>query len=445
MTSSMSAAFIAILLLTVLLAAIKAVRLSIQSLVIGLVGAITGLLCGALLSVPLGTLPEPFSTILPIILTILLAICLSAVALSQREGILKHFPLLNVGPKLPNTPQVSAAPGEPVPAPFEHQIVVDTSVIIDGRIADIAGTGFVRGELLVPRFVLAELQNIADSEDAMRRGRGRRGLEMLKIIRETSGLVVTVVEEDFEEIKEVDAKLVAMAKARGADVMTTDFNLNRVAQIEGVRVLNINELTNAIRPVVIPGEQMVVHIVQKGKERGQGVGYLADGTMIVVDQGDGLIGQSVATEVTRVFQTVAGKMIFAAPIKQQKAAKEQPPAVRPMGDRARGRVPKPAVPPETIPAETQVLGSSVSTLPTATKAPDQAMPTVSGESRPQQPSGPRQNPSRQGRGPRHSASGGHRFRSQSQIEDSLVSHTNAEPTSSATPAEAAAPAIDPRA
>jgi uncharacterized protein YacL len=167
----------------------------------------------------------------------------------------------------------------------------------------------------VPRFVLAELQNIADSDDAMRRGRGRRGLEVLNRLRETSGIEVEVIEQDAPEIKEVDAKLVALAQTRSCNVLTTDYNLNRVAQIQGVRVLNINELANAIRPVVLPGEELMVRLVQPGKEKNQGVGYLADGTMIVVENGDKLMGQEVMTEVTRVFQTVAGKMIFAMPKK----------------------------------------------------------------------------------------------------------------------------------
>jgi uncharacterized protein YacL len=194
-----------------------------------------------------------------------------------------------------------------------RQILVDTSVIIDGRISDIAKAGFAPGKLLVPRFVLAELQNIADSDDAMRRGRGRRGLEMLNALRVTKGVESEIIEADMPQIAEVDHKLVGLAKKLGADILTTDFNLNRVAQIEGVRVLNINELANAIRPVVLPGEEMTVKIVQAGKERSQGVGYLSDGTMIVVDSGDKLIGKEVDVEVTRVFQTVAGKMIFAAP------------------------------------------------------------------------------------------------------------------------------------
>lgn len=190
--------------------------------------------------------------------------------------------------------------------------LVDTSVIIDGRIVDIAKAGFAPGKLLIPRFVLHELQHIADSSDAMRRGRGRRGLEALSTMRE-SGVDMEILDQDFPEIPEVDAKLVRLGRELKANILTTDYNLNRVASIEGVRVLNINELANAVRPVILPGETMDIKVVQPGKEKNQGVGYLADGTMIVVDGGDRLMGQEVHVEITRVFQTVAGKMLFAAP------------------------------------------------------------------------------------------------------------------------------------
>lgn len=193
----------------------------------------------------------------------------------------------------------------------KSQILVDTSAIIDGRIADIVKSGFVPGKLLVPRFVLAELQNIADSEDSMRRSRGRRGLEMLNLIRENPAVELDIIEENPEDVKEVDHKLVYLAREYGTDILTTDYNLNRVATIEQVKVLNINELANAIKAVVIPGEEMKVKVVQKGKEKNQGLAYLADGTMIVVEKGDKLLGKEVSVEVTRIFQTVAGKMIFA--------------------------------------------------------------------------------------------------------------------------------------
>ena len=278
-------------------------RLSLQNLVLSLVGALVGLLLGALLSVPVSRLPSPFGDLLPIIITLVIVGVMIQVAMQQRSAVVAQVPFLEM--KLGKNGTKPPAAG--------NQILVDTSVIIDGRIADIAKAGFIPGRLLVPRFVLAELQNIADSDDAMRRGRGRRGLEILNGLRADEGIEVEIIEADPEDVAEVDAKLIRLAQQQGTDILTTDFNLNRVAQIEGVRVLNINELSNAIRPVVLPGEEMAVKIVQAGKERGQGVGYLPDGTMIVVDQGDKLIGQEVLTEVTRVFQTVAGKMIFASP------------------------------------------------------------------------------------------------------------------------------------
>lgn len=226
--------------------------------------------------------------------------------LSQNQRIIQFLPHPKEGKKTDERGKSKK------PTNRANRIMVDTSVIIDGRIADIVETGFVTGTMYVPRFVLAELQNIADSEDQMRRNRGRRGLEVLNNMRSSSRVTIEVLEDNPSEIREVDAKLVAVAKKYQAAILTTDYNLNRVATIEKVLVLNINELANAIKPVVLPGEEMMVKIVQAGKEKHQGVGYLADGTMIVVEGGDKLIGQEVKTEVTRIFQTVAGKMIFAA-------------------------------------------------------------------------------------------------------------------------------------
>lgn len=208
------------------------------------------------------------------------------------------------------------------------QILVDTSAIIDARIADIIKTGFIPGKLLVPRFVLQELQNIADSDNSLRRQRGRRGLEALNAMREQPGVEIEVVEDNPTHIKEVDHKLIYLARKHNCNILTTDYNLNRVASIEGVKILNINELANAIRAVVIPGEEMVVKVVQPGKERHQGVGYLADGTMIVVENGGSMIGQEVHCEVTRMLQSPAGKMIFAvpktAPSGQSRSASSRP-------------------------------------------------------------------------------------------------------------------------
>ncbi|MCR5757704.1 MAG: PIN/TRAM domain-containing protein [Selenomonas sp.] len=191
--------------------------------------------------------------------------------------------------------------------------LLDTSVIIDGRIADICETGFLEGTLLIPVFVLEELQHIADSADALKRVRGRRGLDILQKIRQESRMKVKITEEDFEDIPEVDSKLVQLAQQVGGKIITNDFNLNKVAQLRGVEVLNINALSNAVKPVVIPGESMQASIVKSGKEAGQGVAYLEDGTMIVVENGNRFIGETIEVEVTSALQTAAGRMIFAKP------------------------------------------------------------------------------------------------------------------------------------
>ena len=189
--------------------------------------------------------------------------------------------------------------------------LIDTSVLIDGRIADLAETGFLEGNLLIPQFVLHELQRIADSPDDMRRARGRRGLDIIKALQEDDSLVdLEIIDDDPEDVREVDAKLVRLARKFDAKVMTNDFNLNKVAQIEGVKVLNINDLANALKPAVLPDEQMKLRIVKEGKEALQGVGYLDDGTMVVVDGGKPHVGMDVSVLVTSVLQTTAGRMIF---------------------------------------------------------------------------------------------------------------------------------------
>ncbi len=192
----------------------------------------------------------------------------------------------------------------------QNRKLLDTSVIIDGRIADISETGFLEGDFVVPQFILQELQHIADSPDSLKRARGRRGLDILNKMKKMNQIEVKIVEEDFPKIKEVDAKLVALGRAMGAKVVTNDFNLNKVAELQGVPVLNINELANAIKPVVLPGESMRVFIIKEGKEQNQGVAYLEDGTMVVVDNGKKLIGKNVDVTVTSVLQTTAGRMIF---------------------------------------------------------------------------------------------------------------------------------------
>ncbi len=189
--------------------------------------------------------------------------------------------------------------------------VIDTSVIIDGRIVDVCEAGFIEGSFIIPQFILQELQHIADSTDSLRRARGRRGLDILHKIQKMTNITVKIVDEDFPKIKEVDAKLVALARLLGAKIITNDFNLNKVAELQGVTVLNLNELANALKPVVLPGETMNIFIAKEGKESNQGVGYLDDGTMVVVDNARKSINQQMDVVVTSVLQTTAGRMIFA--------------------------------------------------------------------------------------------------------------------------------------
>jgi uncharacterized protein YacL len=191
--------------------------------------------------------------------------------------------------------------------------ILDTSVIIDGRIADISRTGFIEGELIVAEFVLEELRHIADSSDALKRTRGRRGLDVLNAIQKENNVKVRVTSEDFEDVHEVDIKLLKLAQKYGGAVVTNDFNLNKVAELQGVKVLNINDLANAVKPVVLPGEEMAIQVVKEGKENRQGIAYLDDGTMIVVEEGKRLIGEDIQVVVTSVLQTSAGRMIFAKP------------------------------------------------------------------------------------------------------------------------------------
>jgi uncharacterized protein YacL len=188
--------------------------------------------------------------------------------------------------------------------------IIDTSVIIDGRIVDICKTKFLDGKMIIPRFVLKELQQIADSTDPIKRQRGRRGLEILHTIQKEAGQDIALNEEDFPEVPDVDAKLVKLAQLLEAKILTVDFNLNRVAGIQGVKVLNINELANALKPVVFPGEQMQIKLIKEGKEHNQAIGYLDDGTMVVVEEARRFIGQEVKVVVTSVLQTQAGRMIF---------------------------------------------------------------------------------------------------------------------------------------
>jgi uncharacterized protein YacL len=265
--------------------------------VLGVVGILIGLLMGALIGIPLSQVGGPVGSALPVIVSLMLGAIMAGAFMYKRDSILKA-----VG---------GVTPGGRRGAP--HKVVVDTSAVIDGRIVDIGKTGFILGSLVAPRFVLDELQRIADSPDALRRNRGRRGLEMLAALQKDSVTPVEISEATYPELDEVDAKLVALARDTGAAILTNDYNLNRVAELQGIRVLNINELANAVKAVVHPGEEMNVKIIQEGKEPGQGVGYLDDGTMIVVEGGSRFLERNVPITVTRVLQTVAGRMIFAQP------------------------------------------------------------------------------------------------------------------------------------
>jgi len=230
--------------------------------------------------------------------------------------------------------------------PRRRYKVLDTSVIIDGRIADICETGFMDGTLVIPQFVLKELQLVADSSDSMKRNRGRRGLDILQKIQKMSGLDVTVSDMDFPDIREVDLKLIELARTLQGKIVTNDFNLNKVAQLRGVEVLNINELANSLKPVVLPGELMKVFILKEGKEYNQGVAYLDDGTMVVVDNARKLIGKTIDVVVTSVLQTTAGKMIFGRYIDAAAASQVVTPPAAAVAD---GR-PRPQIPPSAAAA-----------------------------------------------------------------------------------------------
>lgn len=280
------------------------VSLSAAQIIAGFIGLAAGLLLGLLLAFPLSRLPEPFGPVLPFLAAVGFgSLSLGVVTLRYKD----LFQILNI--KLPTSKPDEAA----TTAPAKEQWLLDTSVIIDGRIADISASGFMRGELVVPRFVLNELQYVADSSDGMRRARGRRGLEVLKHLQKESPAPVKIVNDDPGGSQRVDEKLVLLAKKWNCPVLTNDYNLNKVASLQGVTVLNINELANAVKTVLLPGETLRIQIVQPGKENGQGVGYLEDGTMVVVEDGQNYLDQRVDVSVTKVLQTAAGRMIFAKP------------------------------------------------------------------------------------------------------------------------------------
>ncbi len=280
----------------------KLLKMPLNDVLAGLLGLGIGLIIANLLGAAL--VPVPLvGRYMPILLSVVFGYTGINVAIHKREELAAlSFPAF-LGGKERHKEKVATQSGQ--------YKILDTSVIIDGRIADICQSGFIEGTLLIPGFVLEELQHIADSSDLLKRNRGRRGLDILNRIQKEMGVLVQIDNRNFEDVAEVDAKLVRLGQLINGKILTNDYNLNKVAELQGVTVMNINELANAVKPVVLPGEEMVVHVVKDGKESGQGVAYLDDGTMIVVDNGRKHLGDTVDVLVTSVLQTAAGRMIFA--------------------------------------------------------------------------------------------------------------------------------------
>ena len=290
-------------------------------IIVSLIGVLVGLILANLIGTPFSRLPIVGSYV-PIILSIVLALTGAKVALHKSKDILGLF--YRSGP--PGEDGLSVKAEETAQDHLEDAVVdtdslpvelaasnklLDTSVIIDGRVSDILKTGFLEGNLVIPHFVLDELQRLSDSSDNLKRAKGRRGLDFIHELQESFRHVVIVKDLEYEMIQDVDSKLIALAKDTGSIIVTNDFNLNKVASIQGIRVLNINDLANAVKPVVIPGEEMTAYLLREGKESGQAVAYLQDGTMIVVEGGRKYIGNRIRVAVTSVLQTSAGRMIFA--------------------------------------------------------------------------------------------------------------------------------------
>jgi len=284
----------------------RVAKVAPQELVWGAIGLILGLVAGYLLTSPLSSLPI-VGQFLPIIVSVLLGYVGLVIGVKKREDLGSVSSFIRRDRDREKKEKEATKPAGDSPK------ILDTSVVIDGRILDVLKSGFLEGTIVVPAFVLEELRHIADSADVLKRNRGRRGLDILNRIQKDLEHPVKIMEHDFGAQIEVDMKLLRLAKFLGGKVLTNDYNLNKVAALEGVPVLNINELANAVKPVVLPGEEMVVNIVKDGKEPGQGVAYLDDGTMIVVENGRRFIGDSIEVLVTSVLQTAAGRMIFAKP------------------------------------------------------------------------------------------------------------------------------------
>ena len=277
--------------------------MSTDEFVAAVTGLILGLLMGFLLGLPLTTLPGPAGLLLPIGVSVVLALGMMGLTVAKRHDLRDAIRELGMFRR--------GETGDEAEVRFDQVTYLDTSAIIDGRIVDVVASGFLSGLLVVPRFVLGELQHIADDPHPGRRNRGRRGMDVLSVLQKDHRIEVEMSAEDDASATTVDTKLVALAQARKASILTTDYNLNRIAQLQGVRVMNLNQLANALKPAFLPGEELRVKVIQEGKEPGQGVAFLDDGTMVVVEGGGEHIEGELDVTVTRILQTVAGRMIFA--------------------------------------------------------------------------------------------------------------------------------------
>lgn len=280
-------------------------EVSWKRITIGISGLVIGLLIGALVSFTFPVLKtHRVGQYLQVLINLIFAYLGFSLFNYKENDIIKLF-------------EKNSRNHEGIYNNFISNKILDTSVIIDGRIADICKSGFIEGTLIIPEFVLEELRHIADSSEALKRNRGRRGLDILKQMQKEPNITVEIIEQDFEEINDVDSKLVKLAQIIDARIVTNDYNLNKVAELQGIDVLNINELANSVKPVVLPGEEMNVKVIKEGKEDGQGVAYLDDGTMIVVDDGIKYMNKKISVLVTSILQTAAGRMIFAKPKARQ--------------------------------------------------------------------------------------------------------------------------------
>ncbi|MBI4175134.1 hypothetical protein HY523_00790 [Candidatus Berkelbacteria bacterium] len=297
-------ASIFVLALLVMFATRRLLHVSFPYFFMGIIGLVAGLWVGSRVSLPFANLPSPYDRWIPMIVNIVIAVAILDLFLAQARPLAAFFRYLS------DNVQRWLARSQEATQSSAQELIIDTSVLIDGRLEAVVETGFVTGKVIIPQFILRELQAIADDADPLRRSRGRRGLDVVAGLQRMSNLTVELSDEWLGSSEAVDARLIRLAAKRRAAIVTVDFNLQRLAQIQGLHVLNVNELATALRPALLPGERLMINIIQKGKERDQGVGYLPDGTMVVVEHGVQAVGETRECEVTRVFQSVAGKMIF---------------------------------------------------------------------------------------------------------------------------------------